>query len=156
MQQTLQPRRILSENIPNDDKRQYMRFNVAGNQNNVELQANNQIDSIIDISRGGMAVKHHKQLKVGDVVPVQISYGDLDINANIKVVTATDVRAGATFVNLDKATANKLLYMNILLEDAANTVYNLSFLNFLYKKWHLSNFVDKCHFLTYVTIYLNQ
>ena len=96
-----------------------MRFNVEGNRNTISMESNSQIDSILDISRGGIAVKHNNQLKVGDVVPVQISYGDLDINANVKVVTATDARAGAMFVDLDRATANKLLYMNILLEDAA-------------------------------------
>ena len=100
------------------DKRQYMRFQVAGNRNPVELQQNDQIESLLDISRGGIAVRHHNQLKVGDVIPVQISYGDLDINADVKIVTATDVRAGAEFVNLDRATANKLLYMNILLQEA--------------------------------------
>ena len=60
------------------------------------------------------------QVKVGDVIPVQISYGDLNINADVKIVTASDVRAGAEFVNLDRATANKLLYMNILLNEANN------------------------------------
>ncbi len=113
-------RKVLDENIPSIDKRQYMRFDVAGNRNPVELQQNSQIDSLLDISRGGIAVKHHNQLKVGDIVPVQISYGDLDINADVKIVTATDVRAGAEFVNIDRATANKLLYMNILLEEANN------------------------------------
>ena len=95
-----------------------MRFNVAGNRNTVELANNGAIDGIVDISRGGMAVKHHNNLKVGDVVPVQLSYGDLNIDANIKILTASDVRAGAQFVDLDRATANKLLYMNILLEEA--------------------------------------
>ena len=116
--QTYIQRNVLDENIPSIDKRQYMRFQVAGNRNPVELQQNAQIESLLDISRGGIAVKHHNQLKVGDVVPVQISYGDLDISADVKIVTATDVRAGAEFVNLDRATANKLLYMNILLEEA--------------------------------------
>ena len=115
-------RKILSEDIPSIDKRQYMRFNVAGNKNTVSLQPNGKISGIVDISRGGVAVKHNHSLKVGEVVPVQISYGDLDINANIKIVTATDVRAGAMFVDLDQATANKLLYMNILMQDAIGTL----------------------------------
>ena len=58
-------------------------------------------------------------LKVGDIVPVNISYGNLNINADVKVVSATDRRAGAEFVNLDQITANKLLYMNLLLEEQA-------------------------------------
>lgn len=60
---------------------------------------------------------HHNDLKVGDVVPVQISYGDLNINADVKIVSASDRRAGAEFINLDQATANKILYMNIMLEE---------------------------------------
>ena len=116
--QTFVQRKLNDENIQTIDKRQYMRFNVEGNRNTVSLETNGQIDSLVDISRGGIAVKHSNQLKVGDVIPVQITYGDLDISANVKVVTATDAKAGAMFMDLDKATANKLLYMNILLEDA--------------------------------------
>ena len=106
-----------SENISTIDKRQYMRFQVEGNRNPVELAQNSKIESLVDISRGGIALKHHNQVKVGDVIPVQISYGDLDIQADVKVVSATDRRAGAEFINLDQATANKLLYMNVLLEE---------------------------------------
>ena len=69
--------------------------------------------------------KHHNQIKAGDIVPVQIQYGDLDINANVKVITATTSRAGAMFVDLDEVTANKLLYMNILLDESGSTIsYN--------------------------------
>ena len=105
------------ENISTIDKRQYMRFQVEGNRNPVELAQNSKIESLVDISRGGIALKHHNQVKVGDVIPVQISYGDLDISADVKIVSATDRRAGAEFINLDQATANKLLYMNVLLEE---------------------------------------
>ena len=105
------------ETISTIDKRQYMRFQVEGNRNPVELAQNSKIESLVDISRGGIALKHHNQVKVGDVIPVQISYGDLDISADVKIVSATDRRAGAEFINLDQATANKLLYMNVLLEE---------------------------------------
>ena len=56
-------------------------------------------------------------LKVGDIIPVHMNYGGLDIKANAKVVSATTHRAGAQFVNLDTATANQLLYLNMILED---------------------------------------
>ena len=79
---------------------------------------------MIDISRGGIAVKHDNALQVGDVIPVHLTYGDLDINAEVKVVTSTADRAGAMFVNIDQATANKLLYLNILLEDASQISFN--------------------------------
>ena len=102
-----------------------MRFNVADSSIPVMLENNNNgIDGLIDISRGGIAVRHDNNLQVGDVIPVHLTYGDLDINADVKVVTSSTDRAGAMFVNLDKATANKLLYLNILLEDASQISFN--------------------------------
>ena len=123
--------RVVDYSVNSIDKRQYMRFSARDNRNPVQLANNNQIDSILDISRGGIAVTHHNDLKVGDVVPVNISYGNLNINADVKIVSATDRRAGAEFINLDQATANKLLYMNILLEEqtaARNTANDLSYI----------------------------
>ncbi len=101
-----------------------MRFNVTDSRTPVALERNQNINGLIDVSRGGIAVKHDNTLNVGDVVPVHITYGDLDIKANVKVVTASTTRAGAMFVNLDEATANKLLYLNILLEDSMNIALN--------------------------------
>ena len=40
----------------------------------------------------------------------------MDIQADAKVTSTTDVRAGAQFINLNESTANKLLYMNLLME----------------------------------------
>ena len=111
--------RVVEYSVNSIDKRQYMRFPAQDNRNPVNLAENTQIDSLLDISRGGIAVTHHNDLRVGDVVPVNISYGNLNINADVKVVSATDRRAGAEFVNLDQITANKLLYMNLLLEEQA-------------------------------------
>ena len=127
--------RVVEYNVNSIDKRQYMRFPAQDNRNPVSLAENTQIDSLLDISRGGIAVKHHNDLKVGDVVPVNISYGNLNINADVKVVSASDVRAGAEFINLDQMTANKLLYMNMLLEEQTamgqrgNNSNNISFAN---------------------------
>ena len=112
------------DNIDNIDKRQYMRFNVADTKNPVALEKSSKIDGLLDVSRGGIAVSHHNDLKVGDIVPVHLTYGDLDIKTNVKIVTATTSRAGAMFVDLDQATANKLLYLNILLEDSMNLSFN--------------------------------
>ncbi len=109
-------KKVFADNISVVDKRQYMRFNIDGTIP-LKLDATDKISSIVDISRGGMAVTHHNNLKVGDVVPVHITYGDIDINADVKIVTASDVRAGAEFVNLDSATANRILYLNLLLEE---------------------------------------
>ena len=105
--------------MPVIDKRQYMRFNANNSLTPVELANHAEstaAESVLDISRGGIALKHNKSLKVGDVIPVEIECGDLNIKTDVKVVTATDRRAGAEFINLDEATANKILYMNLLLE----------------------------------------
>ncbi len=99
------------------DKRQYMRFNINNAGVPVAFEGTDKISSLVDISRGGIAVRHNSSLKVGDVIPVHISYGDIDINTNVKVVMATDNRAGAEFVDLDTATANRILYLNLLLEE---------------------------------------
>lgn len=98
------------------DKRQYMRFNVSSNTNPVRMEKNANIDRLLDVSRGGIAVNHNNTLKVGDIIPVHLTYGDLDIQAQAKVVSATTTRAGAEFVNIDQAVANKLLFLNMLLE----------------------------------------
>ncbi len=116
--------RLAEDNVDSIDKRQYMRFSVENNRHPVSLAQNAQIDSLIDISRGGVAVHHNHTLKVGDVVPVKINYGNLAINTDVKVVTASDRRAGAEFINLDQATANKLLYMNVMLEEAETAMLN--------------------------------
>ena len=77
----------------------------------------------VDISytEGGKAYSfspNSLDLKVGDVVPVDLKYGDLEIKANVEIVAATDKTAGGKFIDLDLATANKLLYLSILLEEA--------------------------------------
>ena len=114
-------RKIDDNALDNIDKRQYMRFNVSENTNPVLMEnQNNGVSNLLDISRGGIAISHNGSLKVGDVIPVHLKYGDLDINANAKVVSATSSRAGAEFINIDKALANQLLYLNIMLESKNN------------------------------------
>ena len=95
-----------------------MRFDIEGNQNPVEFEATENVEDIIDISRGGISIKQDGSIKVGDVVPVDLKYGDLEIKANVEIVAATDKTAGGKFIDLDLATANKLLYLSILLEEA--------------------------------------
>ena len=109
--------RIADYNIDTMDKRQFVRYNVSTNKNPISLEKGSGIDSLIDVSRGGVAVKHDNNLKVGDVIPVHMKYGGLDIKTNAKVVSATSSRAGAQFVNLDQATANQLLYLNMVLDE---------------------------------------
>ncbi len=113
------------DNVEAIDKRQFMRFNIDGNTCPVAMEKmDNGIDQLLDVSRGGIAVSHSNKLNVGDVIPVHLTYADLDIKADVKVVTATTTRAGATFVNIDKATANKLLYLSLMLEDNKMMSFN--------------------------------
>ena len=110
------------------DKRLQMRFDVEDSNIPLVLEDNSEITSVIDISRGGMSVTHDDTLEVGDIVPVHITYGDIEIDANVKIVSATKKRAGAQFVDLDDATANQLLYMSLLLDknhDQENVKYTL-------------------------------
>ena len=122
--------RVLDNPIYGIDKRQHFRFNANESPTPINLADNAKINSVLDISRGGMAVSHHNSLKVGDVIPVKFTYGDLNINTDVKIVSATDRRAGTEFVNLDQATANKILYMNIMLKEqmAAKYKNNLSYI----------------------------
>ena len=100
-----------------------MRFNISDSTQPVLLESSDTgINSIIDISRGGIAVGQDNTLEVGDIVPVHITYGDLDIEADVKIVTTGTNKAGGQFVNIDQATANKLLYLNLMLEEASYTV----------------------------------
>ena len=102
-----------------------MRYQVADNKNPIAIEQTNGVKSLLDVSRGGISVTHNNELKVGDIVPVHIAYGGLDIKADVKVVSATTNRAGGEFINLDQATANKVLYMNMILEDLNSTANNI-------------------------------
>ena len=108
-----------------------MRFNTQENQNPITFESSNDVVSISDISRGGVSLKHKGKLKVGDIVPVHLQYGDLTINANVKIVSASDVKAGGKFIDLDQATANKLLYLSLLEKDQpiAQTIMNQNVAN---------------------------
>ena len=113
----LYKQRVVENPIYGIDKRQYMRFRTDDSSTPINLSDNSKIDSIVDISRGGMAIKHNNDVRVGDIIPVHIQYGDLTIDTSVKVVTATDRRAGTEFVHLDQATQNKILYMNMMIEE---------------------------------------
>ena len=118
--------RVVDYNVNSIDKRQYMRFGGEEAQDLITFESTDDVIAISDISRGGVSLKHNKKLKVGDVVPVHLTYGDLEINANVKIVSASDVKAGGQFIDLDQATANKLLYLSLLEKDQpiAQTIQN--------------------------------
>ena len=120
---------VRNDFVDSIDKRQFIRFNTdSSNPNPISFESSQNVIAISDISRGGVSLKHDKSLKVGDVVPVHLKYGDLEVNANVKIVSATDAKAGGKFVDLDKATANKLLYLSMLVKDQpiAQYIQNIS------------------------------
>ncbi len=120
--------RVVSDRVDSIDKRQFMRFDAENNQNLITFESTDDVIAISDISRGGVSLKHNKKLKVGDIVPVHLTYGDLEINANVKIVSASDVKAGGQFIDLDQATANKLLYLSLIEKDQpiVQTIQNIS------------------------------
>ena len=42
----------------------------------------------------------------------------MEVSANVKVVSASDVQAGCQFIDLDQATANKILYLSMVEPEA--------------------------------------
>jgi hypothetical protein len=115
--------RIDEDNLDTIDKRQYVRYNVNNTAIPVSMEKVDNVEGLLDVSRGGVALKHNNTLKNGDIVPIHLKYGNLEIHANAEVVTATTSRAGAKFVNIDQATANQLLYLNMLLDSSQNTSF---------------------------------
>ena len=119
---------VKNDYVESIDKRQFMRFSAENNQNVISFESDNNVVAISDISRGGVSLKHNKSLKVGDIVPIHLKYGDVEVDANVKIVSTTDVKAGAKFIDLDPAAANKILYLSLLVKDEviAQTVGNIS------------------------------
>ena len=110
----------IDDNISVIDKRQYIRFDIEGNPNPIVFESVPEVGGILNVSRGGVLLSHDKTLKVGDIVPVHLKYGDVEIEANVKIVSANDKTAGGEFVDLDLATANKLLYLSLLMDNKGN------------------------------------
>ena len=113
---TYTQRKAVDNLIDTTDKRQYMRFNVNEITTPVYMEKQDGINSLIDISRGGIALEHNNSLKAGDIIPVHLKYKDTDVQAEVRIVDTNGTRAGAEFINLDETLANQLLYMNIMLE----------------------------------------
>lgn len=103
------------------ERRQYVRFKISEIASPVVMQNDNETFELIDISRGGVAIKtNNKNLKEGSIMPVNIKYKDANIKTNIKVLSMKDSRVNAKFINEDKSTEDKLLYLSVLLESDNN------------------------------------
>lgn len=89
-------------------KRVSMRFPTKGQ--NIKSDV-----PIYDISKTGALIDNkERKLKVGETARVKILYEDMVIDVEVEVVRVTkDELAGVKFINLDKATANKILYLNL-------------------------------------------
>lgn len=95
--------------------RRNLRFNVQNSDGGPSVEGeNNSIQGILDISKGGLALEHDGSLKVGDKMNINLSQDDVSIEVEIQIVRIAGNRAGAKFINMDKATANKILYLNML------------------------------------------
>ncbi len=68
---------------------------------------------VYDISKTGALIGNDLNLKVGDKVDVSILYEDIEIDVQVEVMRLQEDMAGVRFVNMSKATANKILYLNL-------------------------------------------
>ena len=101
----------------NEDERRYLRFSLKKIKKPLTCQnSTGDIKELIDISRGGIGFSTSNSLGIGDIIPVRITYADVVIDAEVKVVRVDDNIAGAEFTNLEKSVRNKLLYLSIMLE----------------------------------------
>ncbi len=111
-----------------NEKRNYIRYEVKDLKNPVVLdRTGTDIQRLINISRGGVAVKTSTPLAIGQIVPIKLVYEDIAINTEAQVVFTQGNLAGAEFINSDKQTENNLLYLSIRLDaDNGNLVTKLS------------------------------
>ena len=93
-------------------KRQNIRFSLAKDDEEVKV-ANKRIISILDISKGGLAVEHDGTLKKGEEFMINLSYHNITATPEVRVVRVSGNKAGLQFINMDNATANKILYINL-------------------------------------------
>ncbi len=70
-----------------------------------------------DISREGISVVHDGSLQKGETFTVNLTYKDINVSPEVEVVRVSSNKAGLKFINMDKATANKILYLNMFVSD---------------------------------------
>lgn len=106
--------------LPN--KREFIRFAVLEDDGMVQVSdketaKTSRIISVKDISRGGLLVVHDGSLKLNEKLSINLSYNDISTNVEVEVVRLNaNSQAGLKFINMDKATANKILHMNMSLQ----------------------------------------
>ncbi|MCM1338369.1 MAG: PilZ domain-containing protein [Muribaculaceae bacterium] len=78
--------------------------------------SDNRAGGVIDISRGGIAIKHNNTLNEGDIIPINIVYGGINIPTEVQIVSRTDTRAGAKYTTTDFEFTKEILYLTVVLE----------------------------------------
>ena len=98
-------------------KRESIRYGINGDSLSLN-SASNHIQGIVDISKTGLAVKTDGSLKINDEVKVNFAYKGIEVEATAKVmrVNQSNNIAGLKFTDLDTLTANKILYLSMLIE----------------------------------------
>ncbi len=91
-------------------KRESIRFDSQ----QISVSAKDSSAQVFNISKTGMELENTTNAKVGDVIPLDIKIGNVNIKTEGQVMRAVDGKIGVKFINLDKATANKILYLNML------------------------------------------
>jgi len=99
-----------------DNKREHLRINAKEMSRPLILTTSQKDITLIDISRGGVGLRHNNTLKQGGILPVQITYGDRKLKTEIEIISATSSRAGAKFLTKDITIANEILYLSVMLE----------------------------------------
>lgn len=115
--------------LPN--KRNHIRFKVISDGiiqvANKTINEQSGIVSVLDISKGGLLVTHDGSLKINEKFVIELFYNDISTRVETEVVRlGADNRAGLKFINMDKATANKILYMNMSLRANKDVKVKLS------------------------------
>ena len=111
-----------------NDKREYVRVEAKALQNTIKLNANGTTVKVIDISRGGIKFAQDSNFNIGEIIPVQIQYKDININTKLEVVRKNTKDIGTKFVQPENIkVANELMYLSIKLEaDSGNLITRFS------------------------------
>lgn len=111
-----------------NEKRNYIRYEIKELKKPVVIdKTGTNIQSLINISRGGVAIKTKTPTSIGQIIPIKLVYENIEIDTVAQVVFTQGNIAGAQFINSDKQTENNLLYLSIRLDaDNGHLVTKLS------------------------------
>lgn len=100
------------------EQRFYPRYEIKRLKKPVVLEHDNSgILGLINISRGGIAIRHNNSLQLDDIIHIHLLYEDISIHTNARIVFSRNGIAGAEFI-IDEGTDtfNELLYLNVKVE----------------------------------------